>query len=214
MFSERVAKLDEMISAGEAAAPLYNSLPELICRLESLQGLHVQAGQFSNSLLQLDALQSQLSVQMANNHTILQQTKKKFEQNLENINKNFESLFQFHKFFLQDICLFPSLTISETFYYYGRIYSMSSAEIKSQIDYLTTFLDLQTMKNRCVRNMSGGQKRRVSLAMALVHSPDLLILDEPTVGVDPLLRRSIWELLMSLSRDHKKTIGKKLRIEI
>ena len=70
------------------------------------------------------------------------------------------------------------------------------------------------MKNRCVRNMSGGQKRRVSLAMALVHSPDLLILDEPTVGVDPLLRQSIWELLMSLSRDHKKTIGKKLRIEI
>ena len=69
------------------------------------------------------------------------------------------------------------------------------------------------MKNRCVRNMSGGQKRRVSLAMALVHSPDLLILDEPTVGVDPLLRQSIWELLMSLSRDHKKTIGKRIYVK-
>ena len=90
---------------------------------------------------------------------------------------------------------------------------MSSTEIKSQIDYLTKFLDLQTMKNRCVRNMSGGQKRRVSLAMALVHSPDLLILDEPTVGVDPLLRQSIWELLMSLSRDHKKTIGKRFYVK-
>ena len=61
-----------------------------------------------------------------------------------------------------------------------------------------------------MKNMSGGQKRRVSLAMALVHSPDLLILDEPTVGVDPLLRQNIWELLIRLSRDHKKTIGKKL----
>ena len=90
---------------------------------------------------------------------------------------------------------------------------MSFTEIKSQIDYLTKFLDLQTMKNRCVRNMSGGQKRRVSLAMALVHSPDLLILDEPTVGVDPLLRQSIWELLMSLSRDHKKTIGKRIYVK-
>jgi len=92
--SERVAKLDEMISVGEACGPLYSSLPSLICRLESVAGLHVQAGHFTNSLLQLDTTQSQLSVQMANNQTILQQTKKKFEQNLENINKNFESLFQ------------------------------------------------------------------------------------------------------------------------
>merc|ERR1719394_2074999 len=92
--SERVAKLDEMIAVGEACGPLYDSLPSLISRLESVAGLHVQAGHFTNSLLQLDTLQSQLSVQMANNQTILQQTKKKFEQNLENINKNFESLFQ------------------------------------------------------------------------------------------------------------------------
>ena len=72
MFSERVAKLDEMISVGEACGPLYDSLPSLICRLESVAGLHVQAGHFTNSLLQLDTTQSQLSVQMANNQTILQ----------------------------------------------------------------------------------------------------------------------------------------------
>ena len=92
--SERAGKLDEMISAGERAKPLYDSLPEVVARLESLQGLHTRAGACSASLLQLDALQTQLSLQMANNHSLLQQTKQKFDKNLENINKNFESLFQ------------------------------------------------------------------------------------------------------------------------
>ena len=59
-----------------------------------MSGLHLRSGQMSSSLVQLDALQTQLSLQMANNHTLLQQTKQKFEKNLENINKNFESLFE------------------------------------------------------------------------------------------------------------------------
>lgn len=92
--SERSGKLDEMISVGETSKPLYDSLPEVVARLESLQGLHLRSGQMSSSLVQLDALQTQLSLQMANNHTLLQQTKQKFEKNLENINKNFESLFE------------------------------------------------------------------------------------------------------------------------
>lgn len=92
--SERVRKLDEMIAVGERSKPLYDSIPDTIGRLESLQDLHLQAGEFSNNLLQLDSLQTQLTVQLANNLSLLQQTKKKFEQNKTNINQNFESLFQ------------------------------------------------------------------------------------------------------------------------
>ena len=70
--SERVGKLDEMIAVGERSKPLYDSLPDTVARLESLQQLHLQAGEFSNNLLQMDSLQTQLSLQLANNLSLLQ----------------------------------------------------------------------------------------------------------------------------------------------
>ena len=71
-LSDRLNKLDEMIVAGERTKPLYDSIPDTIARLESLQELHMEAGEFSNSLLQLDSLQTQLSLQLANNLSLLQ----------------------------------------------------------------------------------------------------------------------------------------------
>ena len=59
---------------------------------------------------------------------------------------------------------------------------------------------------KLIYNSSGGQQRRVSFAVALLHNPELLILDEPTVGVDPMLRQSIWNHLIRLSTEQKKTI--------
>ena len=70
--SERVGKLDEMIAVGERSKPLYDSLPDTVARLESLQQLHLEAGEFSNNLLQMDSLQTQLSLQLANNLSLLQ----------------------------------------------------------------------------------------------------------------------------------------------
>lgn len=98
----------------------------------------------------------------------------------------------------QELALFDEFSISETLVYFARLYGMSHAKFKERLDFLMKFLDLPS-KTRALHNMSGGQQRRASLAVALLHEPELLILDEPTVGVDPLLRTSIWSHLIDLA---------------
>lgn len=105
----------------------------------------------------------------------------------------------------QELAVYEDFTIKETLWYFGRLYRIPTKLIKERIEFLLTFLDLPRSK-RLIVNMSGGQKRRVSLASALVHSPPLLILDEPTVGVDPLLRQSIWQHLVTLTQTEKITV--------
>ena len=105
----------------------------------------------------------------------------------------------------QELALYPEFTIQETLSYFGRIFGMSAARIRERTEFLMTFLDLPRAHKRLIREMSGGQQRRVSLAAALLHEPELLILDEPTVGVDPLLRRCIWNHLLEITRSKIST---------
>jgi len=106
----------------------------------------------------------------------------------------------------QDISLFSELTVAETLVFYSKIYRMKSHLVANRIEFLLKLLALDHKGNRLVRQLSGGQKRRVSLAAALVHSPPLVILDEPTVGVDPLLRQQIWEYLVKLADEASLTV--------
>eukprot|EP00095_Tigriopus_kingsejongensis_P012233 snap_masked-scaffold87_size395581-processed-gene-0.4 protein:Tk12233 transcript:snap_masked-scaffold87_size395581-processed-gene-0.4-mRNA-1 annotation:"abc transporter g family member 20 isoform x2" len=99
----------------------------------------------------------------------------------------------------QELALYGEFTIAETMSYFGRIYNLSSRKIQERTEFLMDFLDLPKAK-RLIMNLSGGQQRRASLAAALLHEPDLLILDEPTVGVDPLLRQCIWTHLLEISK--------------
>ena len=87
----------------------------------------------------------------------------------------------------QELALFGEFNIAETLEYFSRLYGMSRDKFHERMEFLLKFLDLPS-KTRQLEKMSGGQQRRASLAVALLHEPDLLILDEPTVGVDPLLR--------------------------
>ncbi|MDP6099212.1 MAG: ABC transporter ATP-binding protein [Candidatus Thalassarchaeaceae archaeon] len=98
----------------------------------------------------------------------------------------------------QEIALYLDLSIAETLSFHGRLHGMSRDEVLKRQEWLLTFLDLPDSSHQ-VGKLSGGQKRRVSLAVALLHEPKLLLLDEPTVGVDPELRARLWGHLQEIS---------------
>lgn len=105
----------------------------------------------------------------------------------------------------QECKLYDELTIKETLIYFARLFMMDIKSAEEVVKQLTDILDLPK-SNRLVAQLSGGQKRRVSFAGAIIHKPKLIILDEPTAGVDPIVTQSIWNYLIYLSKDHGITI--------
>nr|XP_057914978.1 ABC transporter G family member 23 isoform X2 [Doryrhamphus excisus] len=105
----------------------------------------------------------------------------------------------------QELALYNEFTISDTLTFYGRIHGLTWKETQARMNFLIEFLDLP-QKHRLIRNLSGGQMRRVSLGAALLQNPELLILDEPTVGVDPVLRAKIWQHLVNIVKTGKVSV--------
>jgi ABC-type multidrug transport system ATPase subunit len=108
-------------------------------------------------------------------------------------------------FMPQGTSLNERLKIRETIWFFGTIFGLNETQIKEKFEFLSSLLDLPD-GDKLIRNCSGGEQRRISLAATLVHDPDLLILDEPTVGLDPVLRGSIWSYLFDIARNQNKTI--------
>jgi linearmycin/streptolysin S transport system ATP-binding protein len=99
----------------------------------------------------------------------------------------------------QSVALYPALTAKENLAFFGRIYGLSRTVLAPRIDAL---LELAGLAGRCdeaISDFSGGMKRRLNLACALVHEPALLLLDEPTVGVDPQSRERIYDAMRELA---------------
>ena len=95
----------------------------------------------------------------------------------------------------QSDALYEMLTGYENLEFFGKMKGVSSDKLKKEIEYIAEIVDLTDDLKKLVSKYSGGMKRRLSLAIALIGSPELLILDEPTVGIDPSLRKNIWKEL-------------------
>ena len=92
------------------------------------------------------------------------------------------------------------LTVEENLYIYGRYHDMKKAEIRPRIDELLEFAQLTERRSSRVEPLSGGMKRRLTIARALINDPDLIILDEPTTGLDPQARHLLWDRLYRLKQ--------------
>lgn len=106
----------------------------------------------------------------------------------------------------QSDALYPELTGKENLDFFASLYPMEKSHMKKRIAYAADLVKLSGDLGKKVSAYSGGMKRRLSLAIALVHDPKILILDEPTVGIDPELRVAIWNELFHLKSEQQKTI--------
>lgn len=98
----------------------------------------------------------------------------------------------------QSDALYEALSGQENLEFFGQLKGLSKKALKVEIAHVAQVVDLTDHLNKAVSGYSGGMKRRLSLAIALLGNPQLLILDEPTVGIDPSLRRKIWKELITL----------------
>lgn len=106
----------------------------------------------------------------------------------------------------QQLVLWDNLTCKETLMLMGDMYEVPKQELKKRVDKLLDDLILTDKANTLVINLSGGMKRRMNLAMALVHNPEIVVLDEPSEGLDPQSRRILWNYITSLRDDQGKTV--------
>lgn len=98
----------------------------------------------------------------------------------------------------QKFGLYEDLTVEENIYFFGRLFGLSKADIKKREKRLYEFSRLAPFKDRLAGNLSGGMKQKLGLACCLVHNPEVILLDEPTNGVDPVSRREFWKILYDL----------------
>lgn len=103
----------------------------------------------------------------------------------------------------QNINLDKEISVLENMYFTGKLYKMESKKIEERTDKLLNILGLEKVKHRVCKKLSGGMKRKLMIAKAIIHEPDYVFLDEPTVGIDLNSRKQIWDLLKAMHYEGK-----------
>jgi len=106
----------------------------------------------------------------------------------------------------QELSLYLDLTVEQNLKFFGKLYKIPKPLINSRIQEVLELIKLTEYKKRLISKCSGGMQRRCSLAVALLHKPEILILDEPTVGIDPELRIEFWNYFKQISNEDGVTI--------
>lgn len=101
----------------------------------------------------------------------------------------------------QRFSLYDDLTVIENLEFYGRIYGLDESQLQQQIEKVIDMAGIGLKKNDLVKNLPGGIKQRLALGGAIIHNPPILFLDEPTSGVDPLMRRNFWDIIYRFSEE-------------
>jgi len=117
------------------------------------------------------------------------------------IQKNAEKIKNFIGYMPQSFALYPDLTVEENINFYADLYGVPIPERKARMERLMEITNLSPFTKRYAGNLSGGMKQKLTLSACLIHTPKILILDEPTLGVDPVSRREFWKLLYDLLKD-------------
>jgi len=99
----------------------------------------------------------------------------------------------------QEFSLYAELTVAENLQFFSEIYAVDPTQILEKSERLLAFAGLNEFKQRRAEHLSGGMKKKLALACTLIHDPQILLLDEPTTGVDPVSRREFWEILTELN---------------
>lgn len=106
----------------------------------------------------------------------------------------------------QDICLYENMTVYENLKFFGKLYGVKKNNLKGIINELLTKVHLENKRFSPIHQLSGGMKRRINIACSLIHNPKLVIMDEPTVGIDPQSRCLIWDIIQEIKKEGKSII--------
>jgi ABC-2 type transport system ATP-binding protein len=114
------------------------------------------------------------------------------------VSREFEKIKPLLGYMPQVFSLYPDLSVEENLWFYAGLFGQNRQEFNEKKNRLYQFSGLGPFHNRRASALSGGMKQKLALSCALIHNPEVLVLDEPTTGVDPLSRRQFWEILKSL----------------
>ncbi len=126
--------------------------------------------------------------------------------NGKDIDKDMESVKRDIGVVFQNSVLDTPLTVYDNLCSRAALYGIHGEDLKKRLNQLSELLDLEPLMKRTLGKLSGGQKRRIDIARALLHNPKILILDEPTTGLDPQTRKNVWDVIRKLQQEHGMTV--------